>query len=101
MRLLTGSVGYWPSYNVPFYPIIYKESGYPGMVNIFGSFLSYELATRAKIFRRDQGTVIDMKSMQELMRYNGMCLGQISCLMSTRWSVVKNNADSAPCLYKP
>jgi len=47
------------------------------MVNVFGSLLSYELATRAKIFRRDQGTVVDMKSMQALMRYNGMYLGQV------------------------
>jgi len=47
-------------------------SGYPEMVDSFGSFLSYELAPRAKIFRRDQGTVVDMKSMQAIMRYNGM-----------------------------
>jgi len=71
-------VGYWPSYNVPFYPVIYSKSGYPDMVNVFGSLLSYELAPRAKIFRRDQGTVVDMKSMQALMRYNGMYLGQFS-----------------------
>ena len=47
-------------------------SGYPQMVENFGTLLSYELAPRAKIFRRDQGTVVDMQSMQALMRYNGM-----------------------------
>jgi len=72
-------VGYWPSYNIPFYPIIYNMSGYPDMVDNFGSLLSYALAPRAKIFRRDQGTVVDMRSMQALMRYNGMYLGQVSC----------------------
>ena len=72
-------LGYWPSYNVPFYPIIYNMSGYPDMVDNFGSLLSYPLAPRAKIFRRDQGTVVDMRSMQALMRYNGMYLGQVSC----------------------
>ena len=66
------AVGYWPSYNVPFYPVIYNMSGYPEMVDSFGPLLSYELAPRAKIFRRDQGTVVDMKSMQAIMRYNGM-----------------------------
>ena len=47
-------------------------SGYPEMVDSFGPLLSYELAPRAKIFRRDQGTVVDMKSVQAIMRYNGM-----------------------------
>jgi len=70
-------VGYWPSYNVPFYPVIYNMSGYLDMANIFGSHVSYELAPRAKIFRRDQGTVVDMKTMQAIMRYNGMYLGQV------------------------
>ena len=47
------------------------------MVDSFGPLLSYELSPRAKIFRRDQGTVVDMKSLQTLMRYNGMYLGQV------------------------
>ena len=71
-------LGYWASYNVPFYPVIYNMSGYPDMMNVFGSLLSHELAPRAKIFRRDQGTVFDMKTMQALMRYNGMYLGHLS-----------------------
>jgi len=45
------AVGYWPSYNVPFYPVIYNMSGYPEMVDSFGPLLSYELSPRAKIFR--------------------------------------------------
>jgi len=53
-------------------------SGYPEMVDSFGPLLSYELAPRAKIFRRDQGTVVDMKSMQAIMRYNGMYLDEIN-----------------------
>jgi len=75
-------LGYWPSYNIPFYPVIFNMSGYPHMVDNFGSLLSYELSSRAKIFRRDQGNVVDMTSMQALMRYNGMYLGQASCLSS-------------------
>jgi len=71
------TVGYWPSYNVPFYPVIFNTSGYPRMVDNFGTLLSYELSPRAKIFRRDQGTVVDMKTMKAIMRFNGMYLGHV------------------------
>jgi len=72
-------IGYWPSYNIPFYPSVYNASGYQLAVSYVGSDYSYALAPRAKIFRRDQGTVVDMESMQALMRSNGMYLGQVSC----------------------
>uniref|UniRef100_U3FA79 Phospholipase B-like n=1 Tax=Micrurus fulvius TaxID=8637 RepID=U3FA79_MICFL len=58
--------GYWPSYNIPFHKVIYNMSGYKK----FGLDFSYEMAPRAKIFRRDQGKVTDMKSMKYIMRYN-------------------------------
>jgi len=74
------TVGYWPSYNIPFYPIIFNMSGYPQMVDNYGTFLSYELSPRAKIFRRDQGTVVDMKTMKAIMRFNGMYMGHIGCV---------------------
>ena len=62
--------GYWPSYNVPYHRIIFDKSGYPEIVNKSGSAHSYELAPRAKIFRRDQGSVVDMESFKKIMRYN-------------------------------
>lgn len=62
--------GYWPSYNVPFFEVIYNISGYPEIVEHHGNGYSYELAPRAKIFRRDAGSVVDMKSMMAIMRYN-------------------------------
>ena len=64
-------IGYWPSYNVPFYEKIYNISGYPAFVAAFGLDFSYQMAPRAKIFRRDQAMVSDMKTMQRIMRYNG------------------------------
>lgn len=64
--------GYWPSYNVPFFEIIYNLSGYPQIVDVHGVDFSYELAPRAKIFRRDAGSVEDMKSLMDIMRYNGL-----------------------------
>lgn len=62
--------GYWPSYNVPFYEEIYARSGYPEFVKKHGLDFSYQLAPRAKIFRRDQATVKDLKSFQHILRYN-------------------------------
>ncbi|KAB0403694.1 hypothetical protein E2I00_004006, partial [Balaenoptera physalus] len=62
--------GYWPSYNIPFHEKIYNWSGYPVLVKKLGLDYSYDLASRAKIFRRDQGKVTDMESMKYIMRYN-------------------------------
>ncbi|XP_052791309.1 phospholipase B-like 1 isoform X2 [Mya arenaria] len=62
--------GYWPSYNVPFFERVYNLSGYPEFARKHGTDFTYQLAPRAKIFRRDQGTVKDMKTMKNIMRYN-------------------------------
>lgn len=62
--------GYWPSYNIPFHEKIYTWSGYPMLVKKLGLEFSYDMASRAKIFRRDQGDVTDMASMKYIMRYN-------------------------------
>jgi hypothetical protein len=74
--------GYFPSYNVPYWPAIYNLSGYASMIEkhvrnprapgALGDLagISYQLAPRAQIFRRDQGNVVDMPSMQAIMRYN-------------------------------
>ena len=64
-------LGYWPSYNVPFFDEVYTRSGYPDFVKKHGLDFSYQLAPRAKIFRRDEGTVKDMGTMKKMMRYNG------------------------------
>ncbi|XP_077979884.1 phospholipase B-like 1 [Glandiceps talaboti] len=62
--------GYWPSYNVPFFENVYNLSGYPEAVQKFGQDYSYQLAPRAKIFRRDQGKVKSFQDMKHIMRYN-------------------------------
>ena len=62
--------GYWPSYNVPYFDSIFNNSGYPAVVAQRGPDYSYQLAPRAKIFRRDQHTVTDLNSLKYLMRQN-------------------------------
>ncbi|CAD5123792.1 DgyrCDS12103 [Dimorphilus gyrociliatus] len=70
--------GYWPSYNVPFYEDIYEKSGYSLAVKKFGINFSYQLAPRAKIFRRDQGSVKTFDDMKRIMRYNNYKVDEYS-----------------------
>ncbi len=51
--------GYWSSYNVPFYENVFDALGYSTAVEAYGTEFSYQLCPRAKIFRRDQGKVLN------------------------------------------
>ncbi|EFJ51951.1 hypothetical protein VOLCADRAFT_103148 [Volvox carteri f. nagariensis] len=84
------SRGYWPSYNVAYFPEVYVAAGYPDMVGAGGHqgrierltamgakkyafsirLLKYQIAPRAAIFRRDQGVVDSLEAMKHIMRYN-------------------------------
>lgn len=61
---------YWASYNVPYFPFIFKMSGFEEKRDQFGDFFDYYNTARARIFRRDHSKVVDMASMYRLMRYN-------------------------------
>eukprot|EP00490_Sorites_sp_Unknown_P029332 CAMPEP_0114659680 /NCGR_PEP_ID=MMETSP0191-20121206/18316_1 /TAXON_ID=126664 /ORGANISM="Sorites sp." /LENGTH=258 /DNA_ID=CAMNT_0001885597 /DNA_START=873 /DNA_END=1649 /DNA_ORIENTATION=+ len=62
--------GYFASYNVPALESVYNKSGYPELVKSKGVVNSYDLAPRARIFRRDSNSVTDLESYTKLMRYN-------------------------------
>jgi len=62
--------GYFASYNVPALESVYNRSGYPAMVESKGVENSYDLAPRARIFRRDANAVSDLQSFGALLRYN-------------------------------
>lgn len=58
---------------VPYHQDIYLESGY-GSVDIKANhaiFTEYQMAQRATIFRREEGGIFDMQSMEYVMRQNG------------------------------
>jgi hypothetical protein len=63
------ALGYWPSYNVPYFKDIYYESGF-GDMSLGNVGYSWELAPRAKIFRRDHHKVLTLQDMLSIMRYN-------------------------------
>ena len=62
--------GYFPSYNIPFYPKIFDLSGGPALVKKYGEWFSYEGSPRAKIFARNHTMITNTESMIQLMRYN-------------------------------
>lgn len=62
--------GYWPSFNVPYFPYIYNISGVTAAKEKYGSWFDYDLNPRSQIFKRDHEKVVDMQTLVKLMRYN-------------------------------
>lgn len=62
--------GYWPSYNVPYFEDVWKMAGYDIMAAKYGEQFTWSGAPRAKIFKQRQSSVVDVSSLQTLMRYN-------------------------------
>ena len=58
---------------MPFHADIYTLSGYGVMKQRYGEEFSYDLNSRAKIFRRDQARVTSLTSLKRIMRYNSKC----------------------------
>lgn len=62
--------GYWPSYNTPYFTDIFVTSGFQVYVEQYGSFFTYNNTARANIFRAHQAGIVDIPSMENMMRYN-------------------------------
>ena len=43
---------------------------YPGQAEKYGDWFTYDKTPRALIFKRDHGKVVDLESMERMMRYN-------------------------------
>ena len=61
---------YWASYNIPYFKDIYTISGFGILEEQIGSYFSYDDYARATIFRRNQSQIVDLPSMERMMRYN-------------------------------
>jgi len=95
-------LGYWPSYNIPYFESIFNLSGYPAMVKKMGLDYTYQLAPRAKIFRRDAAKVTDMDSMKHIMRYNDYkndpySEGKPSNQICSRYDLLSKNPTPMGC----
>lgn len=67
--------GYWPSYNIPFYPEIYRRSGNEFVCKLAevrsdNAQFCYKQASRGQIFAQRQSGVSDIDSFQKLINYN-------------------------------
>uniref|UniRef100_A0A0R3RHQ1 Phospholipase B-like n=1 Tax=Elaeophora elaphi TaxID=1147741 RepID=A0A0R3RHQ1_9BILA len=60
---------YWPSFNIPYFKIISERSGFMQKGQL-SDWYKWESCPRAKIFKRDHHKVINLDSLQKLMRYN-------------------------------
>ena len=63
--------GYWPSFNIPYFPEIYKKLGYEEAKKKFGNEMDYHQCPRFKIFAREQSKIVsDWKSFGRVLQYN-------------------------------
>jgi len=97
------ALGHFPSFNVPFWKEIYDKSGYKDQLQrrvarnngTLGelSGLDWQLAPRAKIFRRDAGKVTNMDQFLEIMRYNDYKNDPYSA--GSPWNAICSRGDLA------
>jgi hypothetical protein len=69
---------YWPSYNVPYFPSIFQESGYPPYALSYPQMFNYVNASRARIFAQRAPQCSSLADVQALIRYNGWAFDPIS-----------------------
>ncbi|CUG90165.1 lysosomal endosomal membrane protein, putative [Bodo saltans] len=62
--------GYWASFNIPYFPDTYKNSGFAAQEEVIGDFFSYTKYARPQIFKRNQSQVVDLETMQDMMQLN-------------------------------
>lgn len=91
--------GYWGSYNVPFYPEVYKRSGFEQQFKLHGNAFSHEHCPRANIMRRDAPNVETFKEYQLLMQYNDwqhdpLQLGSAANGIMSRYDLLATGADA-------
>lgn len=70
--------GYCASYNVVYDPYLRGYSGSDKMAEKYGYYYIYEEAPRGQMFKRGFADVVDMASMQYLMRFNNFTLDPLS-----------------------
>lgn len=64
------TTSYWASYNTPYFKNVYDVSGFAAEYHEWGSLFSYTQYARPEMFLRNNSDVVDLQSVQRIMRYN-------------------------------
>eukprot|EP00029_Vermamoeba_vermiformis_P007958 TRINITY_DN358_c0_g1_i1.p1 TRINITY_DN358_c0_g1~~TRINITY_DN358_c0_g1_i1.p1 ORF type:complete len:527 (-),score=126.30 TRINITY_DN358_c0_g1_i1:97-1677(-) len=95
------SLGYWPSYNIPYFKKISEVSGWePYAKN--STINAYETAPRANVFRRDNYKVSSLKGIKDLLRYNDfehdpLAMGNPSYQLCSRFDLMPEGKGKHVC----
>lgn len=84
---------YWPSFNVPYFEVVYNKSGYAELDTLHGRprRAHYNEAPRARLLDRDHVTVTSIDAMKRIMRQNTYGTGDP--LAPDPWSAVCARGD--------
>lgn len=101
VSLLVNEIGYWGSYNVPYFPSIYERSGFrAAYVSTNGSASwSHANCTRAKIFQRDAPKVTSFEDLKRIMRYNNWREDPLSSSHASHAVASRYDLESDPELF--
>eukprot|EP01088_Endostelium_zonatum_P015714 TRINITY_DN397_c0_g1_i1.p1 TRINITY_DN397_c0_g1~~TRINITY_DN397_c0_g1_i1.p1 ORF type:complete len:560 (-),score=127.86 TRINITY_DN397_c0_g1_i1:24-1652(-) len=90
-------LGYWPSFNIPFFQETYDTCMFPSIREKYGSWMTYSLSPRGQIFRRDNGKVLTLNDTANILRYNDwqhdpLAAGSPGNQISSRFDLVPKDA---------
>jgi len=89
-------LGYWPSFNIPFFNTTYNRCEFPTIVKSYGTWFTYSLSPRGEIFRRDANKVRSLIDARNFLRYNDwqhdvLSAGNPGNQISSRFDLVPQN----------
>jgi len=89
-------LGYWPSFNIPFFKSVYDICMFPSIVEQYGTWFTYSLSPRGEIFRRDANKIKNLIDTRNLLRYNdwehdSLSQGNPGNQISSRFDLVPKN----------
>jgi len=99
-------LGYWPSFNIPFFQETYDTCMFTTIREKYGSWMTYSLSPRGQIFRRDNGKVRTLNDTANILRYNDwthdpLAAGSPGNQISSRFDLVpKNQHPTNPYLVR-
>lgn len=94
-------VGYWGSYNVPYFSSIYERSGFLAAYKSTNESASWSHAncSRAKIFQRDAPQISSYDDLKRVMRYNNWREDPLSSAHASHAVASRYDLETDPKLF--